>query len=262
MKTLIVSFVIVAALAPVAAFAAAPSANAATSAKSDCAALKAKMGGSAFVQAYGTFGGCVSKYAPVEQQVIASANATCSAQQADANFASTHGGKTFDQYYGTGKKGSNAFGNCVSATAKASSHAEQTGRLNPAQTCRAERTQMGSAAFGALYGKNGNAKNAFGKCVSAVAKAQVSNELSASASCRAQQSDSSFAASHGGQTFEQVYGTFGGCVAGAAKQASTKQEQATVSASKQCYAELKSDPKGFKAKYRTFGSCVSQLAKQ
>jgi hypothetical protein len=261
MKSAILTLVVAAALAPVAALAAAP-ASATTTARADCTALKAKMGATAFTQAYPTFGGCVSRYAPVEQQSLDSANATCTAQQADPNFAASHGGKTFVQFYGTGKKGNNAFGNCVSSTAKASSHAEQKGRLNPAQTCRAERTQMGSAAFGTLYGKNANAKNAFGKCVSAVAKAQVSNEVSASSTCRAQQGDTSFSSTHGGKTFEQFYGTFGGCVSQLARQASTAQQQSTTSAAKQCYAQMKSDAAAFKQKYRTFGRCGSQLAKQ
>lgn len=246
MRTLIATLVVAAFVAPVAAFAAAPSGDAATRAQADCTALKAKLGATAFTQAYSTFGACVSKLAPVEQQSITSAQATCTAQQADTSFASAHGGKTFDQFYGTGRKASNSFGNCVSSIAKASSQTERQNRLNPAQTCRASRTQMGTAAFTALY------RN-FGACVSKVAKAQTQNEVSASASCKTEQDT-------GEAAFDQKYANFGTCVSGAAKQASATQQQATVSAAKQCYAQLKSNAAAFKAKYRTFGACVSQAA--
>src|SRR5205814_7314196 len=134
----------------------------------------------AFDQAYASFGACVSRFAPLEQNNTTSANTSCQAEQADTNFASTHGGKTFAQFYGTGKNGSNAFGNCVSTKAKASSQAEQQGRLNPAQTCRAQRTSLGTSTFDKTYGKNASDKNAFGKCVSANAKSQSSNEVNAS----------------------------------------------------------------------------------
>src|SRR5262245_10469474 len=83
--------VVMAVLAPMAAFAGTSS----TSARTDCAKLRAAMGATAFSQAYATFGACVSRYAPIEQQVTSSANVTCTAQQADPDFAATHGGKTF-----------------------------------------------------------------------------------------------------------------------------------------------------------------------
>src|SRR5205823_9235160 len=95
-RKLIVLLVAMAVLAPMAASAGTSS----TSARSDCAKLRATMGATAFSQAYATFGACVSRYAPIEQQVTSSANATCTAQQADPNFAATHDGKTFDQFYG------------------------------------------------------------------------------------------------------------------------------------------------------------------
>src|SRR3954468_8317475 len=123
-RKLIVLLVAVAVLAPVAASAGTGSA----SARSDWPKLRAAMGTTAFSQAYATFGACVSRYAPIEQQLISSAGVTCTAQQADPDFAATHGGKTFDQYYGNGKKDRNAFANCVSIVAKASRQAEQQGR--------------------------------------------------------------------------------------------------------------------------------------
>jgi hypothetical protein len=104
-------------------------------------------------------------------------------------------------------------GRCVSSTAKASSQAEQQGRLNPAQTCRAAKAKMGAAAFAQFYGKNATDKNAFGKCVSKTARVQSQNELNAAATCQTEQTA-------GEQAFDQKYGTnndksnaFGKCVA-------------------------------------------------
>jgi hypothetical protein len=261
-RKLIVLLVAVAVLAPIAASAGTGSA----SARSDCAKLRAAMG-TAFSHAYPTFGACVSRYAPIEQQVTSSANVTCTAQQVDPNFAATHGGKTFDQYYGSGKKDRNAFANCVSIVAKANRQAEQQGRMNPARTCRAVRTRLTAALFDMSYGKNKNDRNAFGKCVSATADLQAGNELSASATCGTQQSDPNFAGTHGGQTFYQHYGTnadrsnaFGKCVSGTAKTASTVQTHAIIHAALTCKAQRKSDPAAFTSKYKRFSACVKALA--
>ena len=197
-----------------------------------------------------------------------SAQATCTAQQSDPAFAATHNGKTFVQYYGTGKNGKDAFGRCVSIVASANSKGEQSGRVNPAQTCRSIRAQLGKALFNKTYGKNANDQNAFGKCVAATAAAQVQNEVSASSLCKSQQSDPTFALNHGGKTFEQYYGTnadgsnaFGMCVSSTAKATSTAQGHAVVNAARSCQSEQKADPVAFKTKYGTFGKCVSTKAK-
>ncbi len=254
MKRLIVLLVAAAVLAPVAASAGA-TANT-TSARLDCTKLRAAIGATAFGQAYSSFGACVSRYAPVEQQVTVSAQATCTAQQADPNFATTHGGKTFAQYYGSGKKERNAFGNCVSTVAKANSKSEQQGRVNPARTCRSERTQLGTSTFNATYGKNSNDRNAFGKCVSATAKAQVQDEVSASSSCKSsQQTDPNFAQTYG--TNADLTNAFGKCVSTTASAKSNAQEHAVVNAARTCKGAKKSDPSGFNAKYGSFGKCVS-----
>ena len=225
------------------------------------------MGATAFAQAYPTFGACVSKYAPVEQQNTASARSTCTTQQADTSFTSTHGGKTFDQFYGKGKKDQNAFANCVLIVAKANRQIEQQERTNPARTCRAIRTQLGVPLFDLSYGKNRNDRNAFGKCVSTTARSQAHNELSASATCATEQTDPSFASTHGGKTFDQFYGTnfdesnaFGVCVSSTAKAASTAQKHAIVHAALACKAARKSDPAAFKSKYKRFSACVKALA--
>jgi hypothetical protein len=264
MRRLIIVLVAAAVLAPVAAFAA--TTPSATSARIDCVKLQAAMGATAFSQAYATFGACVSRYAPIEQQVTTSANATCTAQQADPNFAATHGGKTFAQFYGTGAKDKNAFARCVSVVAQANRQAEQQGRMNPARTCRSLRTQMTASLFNQTYGKNANDRNAFGKCVSTTAKSQAHNEVSASTTCKAEQTDPNFASAHNSQTFEQTYGTnadlsnaFGMCVSSKAKTASTAQAHAIVRAALTCKAERKSNPAAFKTKYKTFGACVKAV---
>jgi hypothetical protein len=265
MRRLILVLIAAAALAPVAA--SASTSPSATSARADCTKLRAAMGVTAFSQAYATFGACVSRYAPIEQQVTNGAEATCTAQQADPNFAASHGGKTFDEYYGTGKNKQNAFARCVTIVAKANRQAEQQGRLNPARTCRAIRTQLGSSLFNLSYGKNKNDRNAFGKCVSTTASVQAHNELSASAACATQQSDPNFASTHSGQTFYQFYGTnsdqsnaFGRCVSSTAKAASTAHTHAVVQAARTCKAERKSDPAAFKSKYKRFSACVKALS--
>jgi hypothetical protein len=270
MKRFVFVLLVAAALVPLAAFAATPSA---TRAQADCTKLRATMGQTAFNQAYPNFGACVSAYTPVENHNGTSAQATCSAQQADPTFPATHDGKTFTQYYGTGPAGHNAFGNCVSRVANANSHAEQNGRVNPAQTCRSIRTQLGTALFNKTYGTNAGDQNAFGKCVSTTAKAEVHNEVTASgssaaSSCKSQQSDPTFAANHGGKTFEQYYGTnadgsnaFGKCVSSTAANADRAQGKAVVNAARSCQAEQKADPAAFKTKYGTFGACVRTKAK-
>jgi hypothetical protein len=222
------------------------------SAQAQCTKLRASMGVKAFARAFTTFGGCVSKLAPIDEGNLAAANASCEAQRADPNFASTHNGQTFVQFYGSGTKDRNAFGNCVSASVKASAGVEGQATPNPARTCRAERTAMGRGAFDRLYGKNGNKRNAFGKCVSKTARLQTGLEVNAATQCR---NDSTVMNS-------TTPNAFGKCVASTTKTLSKQHEQATVNAAKTCYAELKANgTAAFKAKYHTFGACVSQHAK-
>jgi hypothetical protein len=45
-------------------------------------------------------------------------------------------------------------------------------KANPAQICKAQRASLGADAFNELWGTNVNSRNAFGKCVSAMAKAK------------------------------------------------------------------------------------------
>ncbi len=163
----------------------------------------------------------------------------------------------------------------VPATALAADSPSSSDQASAAKLCSAQRTAMGAAAFTALYGTNGSAANAYGKCVSKLAKGQEQNRLNAAKQCTAEQSDSSFAANHGGKSFDQLYGSgkngknaFGKCVSTKAQAATEAQQQATVNAAKACKAERGADAAAFKTKYGTgktkanaFGKCVAAKAK-
>jgi hypothetical protein len=161
-------------------FAATPTGQDRVNGARSCKTLRTAMGDAVFKQTYGTpqsnfenaFGKCVSRWAHTELQARVSARAACTAEQNDPNFAAAHGGKTFQQFYGTGPKGANAFGRCVSSKARASVAELRQDTVSAARQCRAERAQMGVPAFRAEYGLNRNDRNAFGKCVSKLAKEQ------------------------------------------------------------------------------------------
>jgi hypothetical protein len=134
--------------------------------------------------------------------------------------------------------------------------------------CRAQRDAIGKTAFGDLYGTSANKSNAFGKCVSARAKANSQAKSAAVTACRAEQTADATA-------FKTKYGTgksgnnaYGKCVSAKAKTQSAATQKATISAAKSCKAERTLDPAAFKAKYGTnasksnaFGKCVSAKAK-
>ena len=145
---------------------------------------------------------------------------------------------------------------------------------SPAQLCAAQRTAIGTAAFNQLYGTNAGDRNAFGKCVSKLTRADQQNTVRASEACKAEQNDANFAANHSGKTFAQFYGTnknghnaFGKCVSRGARAAAQAQQQTTINAARACRAEQKANPTAFKNTYGTnanksnaFGKCVSQKA--
>lgn len=158
------------------------SASPAPSAKSDaqaqCRAEQKAMGTHAFKDLYGTnrtkanaFGKCVSHRTTANDKARATAqqNAAkqCKVEQATDPAA-------FQTKYATGKHGKNAYGKCVSQTAKAEAQKTESAQVNAqenaAQKCSKER-KTNPAAFDAKYGTNGSKSNAFGKCVSALAKA-------------------------------------------------------------------------------------------
>jgi hypothetical protein len=141
-------------------------------------------------------------------------------------------------------------------------------RANAAKQCATERQQMGSDAFKQLYGTNANKSNAYGKCVSALAKQNAQDRSNAASSCRSERSadPAAFAAKYG--SGKKGANAFGKCVSSKAKTAAAKQEHATVNAAKQCETERQADPAAFKDHYGTnanksnaFGKCVSSKAK-
>jgi hypothetical protein len=182
MKKFLLVSILAALIVPAASFAAGPTGQDRENAARACRALRASMGDALFRQSYGTvqsnrknaFGRCVSQWSRQERQNRISAREACSAEQADANFAATHDGKTFAEFYGTGPNGRNAFGKCVSSKAKSSSDEARQDTLSAAKQCKSERSELGPAEFRAKYGKNANDRNAFGKCVSQLAKAESS----------------------------------------------------------------------------------------
>jgi hypothetical protein len=141
------------------------------SAEKQCRDQRTSIGASAFKDLYGTnknksnaFGKCVSKTNATLDKNAGQAKSSCKTEQAaDA--------EAFKAKYGTNKNKSNAYGKCVSALAKAADQASQSATINAAKQCKDER-KADAAAFKEKYGTNKNKRNAFGKCVSAKAKAQ------------------------------------------------------------------------------------------
>jgi hypothetical protein len=109
------------------------------------------------------------------------ANANAPGQQATKNAAKKckdlrkTNASSFASLYGTKP---NAYGKCVSALAKLESETEtqanSDAKQNAAKACKKERDQMGVADFAKKYAPptHPNGANAFGKCVSKLAKAQ------------------------------------------------------------------------------------------
>lgn len=127
---------------------------------------------------YADLAACVAAKTTQTAQTATNAARTCKAEEAKDAAA-------FELKYnpaanGKGKGHSNALGACVSATAKTATATQQTAELNAAKKCKAERADAGFAAahegksFADFYGTKANKKNAFGKCVSKIAKAQQS----------------------------------------------------------------------------------------
>jgi hypothetical protein len=54
---------------------------------------------------------------------------------------------------------------------------QEPGKQNPAKLCKAQRDSLGASAFNELWGTNGNDRNAFGKCVSEMAKVKKTGGL-------------------------------------------------------------------------------------
>jgi hypothetical protein len=153
--------------------------------------------------------------------------------------------------------------------------ASPSDKANGARSCQALKTTLGAATFASTYGTNADKSNAFGKCVSKWTQTEHQNRHAAAAACKAEQADANFAASHGGKSFDQFYGSgkkganaMSRCLQAKRAAESAADKQAVVNAARTCKAERKSmgvDP--FKAKYGTnadksnaFGKCVSKLS--
>jgi hypothetical protein len=144
-----------------------------TSPAQSCKDQRTAIGATAFKDLYGTnknrsnaFGKCVSRQARAQraatQDAKDNAPAKCRAER-DADAAA------FAAKYGSNRRGTNAFGKCVSQTAKAEAtdavEQQNDATIDAAKDCKAERASD-PAAFADKYGTNENNRNAFGKCVS------------------------------------------------------------------------------------------------
>lgn len=117
-----------------------------------CRAQLKSMGQKDFRALWGNLGHCVALTAQQNQENVNSAEEQCRAARADD-------AEVFAEKWGNNR---NAFGKCVSQTAKAMAQEQQQETLKAAQACKAERTKD-RAAFLATYGKG--KRNAFANCV-------------------------------------------------------------------------------------------------
>jgi hypothetical protein len=178
MRKIVITAVAALAVAPAAVGAPPPNAADRANAVRDCRALRDSMGLATFRTTYGTaqanrrnaFGRCLSQWAREEQENRLNAAQECGEERGttDASRAA------FNEKYGKNGNARNAFGRCVSAKARAEAREDREETLNAAQQCKEERgtTEQSRAAFGATYGANENDRNAFGKCVSTLAREQ------------------------------------------------------------------------------------------
>jgi len=163
-------------------------------------------------------------------------------------------------------------------TAVAFAQSPPTGkeRANASRMCKAQRAQLGGAAFNQQWGSPANSRRALGKCVSSTARKLHQNGQNAAQQCRAEQSDLAFAARHDGKTFAEYYGTnaddsnaFGQCVSLKAALTNAETQQELVNPARWCRAQR--DGMGEKAfadlygtndnKRNAFGKCVSKAAR-
>jgi hypothetical protein len=155
-------------------------------AQEQCRTERDAMGKAVFAQAYGTnarrtnaFGKCVSRREAATEEAATEGH-TNAAKECKAEESADEA--AFQATYATNKHKTNGYGKCVSAKAKAQTAkavSEQVENdIGAAKSCKAERA-ADAAAFRAKYGTNKTKSNAFGKCVSASAKAQQDHEAAA-----------------------------------------------------------------------------------
>lgn len=135
----------------------------------------------AFEAKYRTFGKCVSAKARDEARERDDAHDGASQACRTERGTTKESRAAFEAKYGTNKNKRNAMGKCVSQAAKAAEQQADEAdrkaaadRKSAAKQCASERgdSEASRAAFAQKYGTNANKSNAFGKCVSRLAKAQ------------------------------------------------------------------------------------------
>ena len=148
------------------------SANAsqATSPAALCREQRRQMGMANFRSTYAPTGSpkvafdvCVAKLSQTASTNAKNAAKACQAERAKDPLA-------FQTKYGKNTNKANAFGKCVSMTARGLTEAQQDATLDAAAACRSERQQMGADAFAGKYGTNAKKSNAFGKCIQKLKK--------------------------------------------------------------------------------------------
>ena len=171
--------------------------------------------------------GAVAKPSSVDRQTAAQ---ECRAERGTASATR----EAFKVRYGTNKSKRNAFGKCVSRRSRIEERQVAKAVTNAAKECQAERA-ANPAAFALKYGTTpkvayGNPGNAFGKCVSAKARAKkqaaqvadakrILRRINAAKACAAERK------AEGRTEFGRTYGTvkskrrnaFGRCVSKKAK---------------------------------------------
>jgi hypothetical protein len=135
----------------------------------------------AFRAKYGTnhnkknaFGKCVSRRSRDEARERRAAAKNAAQECKDERALDVD---AFNQKYGTNKNKKNAFGKCVSGKAKENeAEADRKDKAlfraehRAAKDCAEERDNIGRQDFADKYGTNRNKRNAFGKCVSKLAR--------------------------------------------------------------------------------------------
>jgi hypothetical protein len=159
----------------------------------------------------------VSASAVISQTDYKNAAQFCKALRTDMGTA------PFKQAYGTNKNRSNAFGKCVSKSARV----VDENHSGAVKACKAER-DADQAAFTAKYGTNKNGHNALGKCVSQKEDQAETEDhdaiVSAAKQCRDERAQDAAA-------FRDKYGTnhnkrnaFGKCVSKHAREIEQQQQ--------------------------------------
>ena len=154
-----------------------PNAGDKRAAKAECKTLRGTTSATreAFLTKFRNFGACVTKKTREEAQEAQNAHTNAAkeckaARSGDPTGFATEWGTPGQN--GANRNGKNAFGKCVSATAKAKEkkadakdQEDATEFKNAAETCDDERSR-GEEAFNSKWGENESDDNAFGKCVS------------------------------------------------------------------------------------------------